>query len=50
MWISPQLQDKWLADFAFTVDIMALMNEINSKLQGKGLFSHQKYSLVKAFK
>ena len=26
------------------------MNELNSKLQGKGLFAHQMYSLVKAFK
>ena len=44
----PQLQDKeWLADFVFTVDIMALMNELNSKLQGKCLFAHQMYSLVK---
>jgi hypothetical protein len=37
----PQLQDKErLADYfvAFTVDIMALMNELNFKLQGKGLF------------
>ena len=47
----PQLQHKeWLADFAFTVDIMTLMNELTSKLQGKGLFTHQMYSLVKAFK
>lgn len=47
----PQLQDKeWLADFAFTVDIMALMNKLNSNLQGKGLFAHQMYGLVKAFK
>jgi hypothetical protein len=47
----PQLQDKeWLAGCAFNVDIMALMNELNSKLQGKGLLAHQMYSLVKAFK
>ena len=47
----PQLQDKeWLADLAFTLDIMALMNELNSKLQGKDLFAHQMYSLVNAFK
>ena len=47
----PQLQDtEWLAVCAFNVDIMALMNELNSKLQGKGLFAHQMYSLVKAFK
>jgi hypothetical protein len=47
----PQLQDnEWLVYFAFTMDIMALMNELNFKLQGKGLFAHQMYSLVKAFK
>ena len=47
----PQLQDKeWLPDLAFTVDIMAIMNELNFKLQEKGLFANQMYSLVKAFK
>ena len=47
----PQLQDKErLTNFAFTVEIMALMNELNSKLQGKVLFAHQMYSLVKVFK
>ena len=49
--VIPPLQDKeWFADFAFTVDIMGLMNEPNSKLQGKGHFELQMYSLVKAFK
>ncbi|XP_071017986.1 general transcription factor II-I repeat domain-containing protein 2A-like [Oncorhynchus clarkii lewisi] len=47
----PQLQEtEWLAVCAFNVDIMALMNELNSKLQGKGLFAHRMYSFVKAFK
>ena len=47
----PQLQDKErLTNFAFPVDIMALKSELNSKLQGKGLFAHQMYSLVKALK
>ncbi|XP_042206651.1 general transcription factor II-I repeat domain-containing protein 2-like, partial [Homarus americanus] len=37
----PQLNDeKWLSDFAFAVDIMGHMNDLNSKLQGKGAFAH----------
>ncbi|XP_034452049.1 general transcription factor II-I repeat domain-containing protein 2A-like [Hippoglossus hippoglossus] len=39
----------WMADLAFAVDVTALMNELNTKLQGKGLFAHEMYSLVKAF-
>ncbi|XP_028253675.1 general transcription factor II-I repeat domain-containing protein 2 [Parambassis ranga] len=46
----PELSDEnWMADFAFAVDVTALMNELNTKLQGKGLFVHQMHSLVKAF-
>ncbi|XP_034548006.1 general transcription factor II-I repeat domain-containing protein 2B-like [Notolabrus celidotus] len=46
----PELSDEdWMADFAFSVDVTALMNELNTKLQGKGLFVHEMHSLVKAF-
>ncbi|XP_060950452.1 general transcription factor II-I repeat domain-containing protein 2B-like [Limanda limanda] len=41
--------EDWMADFAFAVDVTALMNELNTKLQGKGLFVHEMHSLVKAF-
>ncbi|KAF1374389.1 hypothetical protein PFLUV_G00228590 [Perca fluviatilis] len=46
----PELSDEdWMADFAFAVDVTAMMNELNTKLQGKGLFVHEMHSLVKAF-
>ena len=46
----PELSDMgWIADLAFAVDVTALMNELNTKLQGKGLFAHEMYSHVKAF-
>lgn len=46
----PELSDAdWMADLAFAVDVTALMNELNTKLQGKGLFAHEIYTLVKAF-
>ncbi|XP_035985865.1 general transcription factor II-I repeat domain-containing protein 2-like [Fundulus heteroclitus] len=46
----PQLSEAdWLADLSFTVDVTAQMNELNVKLQSKGLFVFQMYSAVKAF-
>ena len=37
-----ELSDEdWMADFAFVVDITAVMNILNSKLLGKGLFVHE---------
>ncbi|XP_060764588.1 general transcription factor II-I repeat domain-containing protein 2B-like [Neoarius graeffei] len=46
----PELSDEdWMADFAFAVDVTALMTALNTKLQGKGLFVHEMHSLVKAF-
>ncbi|XP_024144372.1 general transcription factor II-I repeat domain-containing protein 2A-like [Oryzias melastigma] len=46
----PELSDEdWVADVAFAVDVTALINELNTKLQGKGLFVHEMHSLVKAF-
>ncbi|KAM4521384.1 general transcription factor II-I repeat domain-containing protein 2A-like [Odontesthes bonariensis] len=43
--------DEWVADLGFTVDVTSLMNELNAKLQCKGLFVfvHQMYSAAKAF-
>ncbi|XP_063735224.1 general transcription factor II-I repeat domain-containing protein 2-like [Eleginops maclovinus] len=47
----PELSDEdWMADFAFAVDVTALMNELNTKLQGKGFFVHEMHSLVKVRK
>ncbi|XP_072403927.1 general transcription factor II-I repeat domain-containing protein 2B-like [Chiloscyllium punctatum] len=47
----PQLSDAdWIADLGFAVDVTALMNELNVKLQCKGLFVHEIYNLVKAFR
>ncbi|KAL0152384.1 hypothetical protein M9458_052107, partial [Cirrhinus mrigala] len=46
----PELSNAdWMADLAFAVDVTALMNELNTKLQGKGLLVHEMYSLVTAF-
>lgn len=46
----PELSDvDWNADLAFAVDVTALMNELNTKLQGKDLFVHEMHNLVKAF-
>jgi len=46
----PELTDEdWVADLGFAVDVTALMNELNVKLQCKGLFVHEMYSAVKAF-
>lgn len=36
---------EWLADLAFALDVTALMNELNSKLQGNGLFAHEMHSV-----
>ena len=46
-----ELEDRdWLCDFAFSVDILTHMNELNAKLQGKELFAHDMYTSVTAFK
>ena len=46
----PQLkQSEWLSDLGFAVDIFEHMNELNTKLQGKGTFAHEMYSIVKTF-
>ena len=47
----PELEDEnWLCDFAFPVDILTHMNELNAKLQGKNIFANEMHTNVKAFK
>ncbi|GCC25594.1 hypothetical protein chiPu_0004005 [Chiloscyllium punctatum] len=46
----PQLSDAdWIAGLGFAVDVNALMNELNVKLQRKSLFVYEMDNLVKAF-
>ncbi|KAG7517506.1 general transcription factor II-I repeat domain-containing protein 2-like [Solea senegalensis] len=46
----PELSDEdWVADLRFAVDVTALMNELNVRLQRKGFFVHEMYSAVTAF-
>nr|XP_023956744.1 general transcription factor II-I repeat domain-containing protein 2A-like [Chrysemys picta bellii] len=40
----------WVCDLTFVVDILAHLNELNVKLQGKNVFVHELYSNVTAFK
>ncbi|KAK7881164.1 hypothetical protein WMY93_029573 [Mugilogobius chulae] len=41
----PELNDtNWLCDFAFAVDILTYMNELNTSLQGKNLFVHDMFT------
>ena len=42
-------RDEWVCDFAFAVDIMQKLNDLNTKLQGKGAFAHEVYQEVKVF-
>ncbi|XP_069041799.1 general transcription factor II-I repeat domain-containing protein 2-like [Lepisosteus oculatus] len=43
----PELRDSdWLCDFTFPVDNFAHLNELNMKLQGKGVFVPELYSNV----
>lgn len=47
----PELSDAdWLCDFAFAVDVLTHMDELNMKLQGKDQFVHEMYTNVRAFK
>nr|XP_060638728.1 general transcription factor II-I repeat domain-containing protein 2-like [Anolis sagrei ordinatus] len=46
-----QLSDAdWICDFAFAVDILAHVNDLSVKLQGKGTFAYDIYTHVTAFK
>ena len=44
------MSDEWSYDFAFAVDIMHKLNEINTKLHGKCVFALQLHLKVNASK
>lgn len=44
---SSQMKTGW--QILFAIDVTALFNELNNKLQDKRLFVHEMHSLVKAF-
>ena len=47
----PELNDsEWLSDFAFAVDIMEYMKELNTHLQGQDMLAHNMHEKVEAFK
>ena len=41
--------EEWVCYFVFAGGIMQKLNELNTKLQGKGVFAHELYLEVKAF-
>ena len=46
----PELNDDgWVRDLAFLVDFTSYLNDLNSKLQGKGQFINQLYSHIRTF-
>lgn len=41
--------ERWLNDFAFSVDLLRYLNALNKKLQGKNKFAHDLYSHIEKF-
>ena len=47
---SNQMKNReWQSIISFAVDIIAKLNELNLKLQGKCVFAHELYAKVKSF-
>ena len=40
---------EWVCDLAFSVDILDKPNELNIKLQGKGVFAHELFVEIVSF-
>ena len=40
---------EWVCDLAFSVDILNKLNELNIKLQGKGVFAHELFVEIVSF-
>ena len=47
--LSNMKNTEWVCDLAFTVDIFDKLNELNIKLQGKGVFAHELFVKMKSF-
>ena len=42
-------KSEFKCDFAFAVDLMEKLNELNGTLQGKNVFAHEMYNALKSF-
>ena len=46
----PEFEDKeWVCDFAFLVDIVSHLNDVNTRLQGKDKLINNMHYLISAF-
>ena len=49
LWVFKWNKPEWVCDLAFSLDILDKLNELNIKLQGKGVFAHELFVEIVSF-